>query len=638
MAMRSDRSLQQAAGAAFLTRRSVLMGAIMSFIIGIAGPYWTFYLGTGYLFPDYSVGGAIFFLFVLVLISNGVLGTVWKPLALKPGELVVVAGMMLIAGAITTMGLVGYLIPNITAPYYLASAANDWESQLWPHLPAWISPLDRDGGTSSIMKFYTKLNEGEPVPWGPWIKPLALWGVFLAALYGSMTSMMAIVRKQWVDYERLSYPIAQVSEELCATAARPWGRGSLFRSVLFWSGFAVPVLISLNPDLRLATVIKEIGPIPLRIYLSFAVLAFTFLIPNRVAFSLWFLNLVSFALRSVLKAHGLEMHENLGIYGASPYPMMAHQGMGAMIVFVVASLWFSRRHLKRVFQCASGRSHRGYDATEPASYRASLIILLVSLTVMVVWMWQAGLPLHHSVVFIFVAILIFFGLTRIVAQCGVSVTISPMIAPAFMTSTFGGSNIVGKGVVALTMSWVWNSDIRTSVMSSATHAMYLARRNARKLLAVLLLAAAVTFLTATLWTVYLGYRHGAANLQKWYFTDGPKSTFEWGLGQIRASKPPNLAGYLWTAVGGGIMALLIVAQRILFWWPIHPVAFIICSVIWTDVYWFSIFLAWLIKLAIVRVGGNKMFRLVRRFFLGMVVGSFTGPAVGAIVATVKDLL
>jgi len=605
------------AGGAFLTLRSVLLGTIMCVLIGIVGPYWTFYLHASLLFLDYSVGGAIFLLFLLILVTNGILGPLWKPLALRPGELVVVTAMMLIAGGITTMGLTGYLIPNITAPYYLASPANNWEELLWPKLPAWLSPLDADGSPTSIMKFYTKLKEGEPIPWGPWIKPLAMWGIFLAALYGCMISLMALVRKQWVDYERLSYPIAQVSEELCVTAARPWLRGSMLRSVLFWLGFAVPFLVGsftalsayfpTITRLKTSTAIKDIGPIPLRIYLSFAVLGFTFLIPNRVAFSLWFLNLCSFAFRSLLKAYRLEMHENLGIYGASPYPIMAHQGMGAMIVFVAASLWFARGHLKRVFQCAFGGSNNDYDATEPASYRSSLIILFVSLTVMAVWMWKAGLPIHYSCIFVLVAILIFFGLTRVVAQCGVSVTIAPTIAPAFMTSTFGGSNIVGKGIIALTMSWVWDSDIRTSVMGSAAHAMYLARRRARGLLVVLLLAAAVTFLTATVWTIRLGYVHGAANLDRWFFVGGPEATFEWGLREIRASEPPNFTGYFWTAVGGGIMGLLIVAQRSLFW---------------------------LIKLLIVKVGGNKMYRRARRFFLGMIVGQFTVAGLWAIIDTI----
>ena len=352
----SEDVLEQASGRAFLTVRSVLIGAVMCVAIGILAPYWTFYLITSTLFVDYCVAGAVFLLFVLMFLTNAVVGALWRPVALKPGELVVVAAMMFIAGGITTMGTVGYMIPNITAPYYLAPK-HDWEERLWPHLPRWMSPLDEGGRTDTIMKFYYGLRDGESIPWGPWIMPLARWAVFFAAMYAFMASSMVIVRKQWISHERLSYPIGQVFEELCVTGAQPWGKRSILRSRLFWFGFGIPFVIASLAGLHgyfpavprpsLSMGVSGLGPLSLNLRVSFTALGFTFLIPNKVVFSLWFLNLVSFAFRSVVTSYRLGMVEDLGIYGAAGYPIMAHQGTGAMIVFVLSSLWFSRRHLKR---------------------------------------------------------------------------------------------------------------------------------------------------------------------------------------------------------------------------------------------------------------------------------------------------
>ena len=635
------------AGSAF-TLRGVLLGAFMCFVIGVIAPYWNFYLHTSYMFLDYSVGGAMFFLFLLVLVLNGIVGQFWKGAAFSPGEMVVVMAMMLVAGGITTMGLVGYLLPNITAPYYLATPSNLWQEKLWPNLPTWAAPLDRDGGISSILKFYYGLKPGDSIPWTPWVKPLFCWAIFVMALYGCMVSLMVIMRKQWVDHERLSFPIAQVPQELCATAADTWGRGSLFRNKLFWFGFAVPFVVgSLAalrkfypsiPAIRLTYGTRELGPIVFYLRLSFAVLGFTFLVPNRVAFSLWFLNIVSFIFRSVLKKYGLEMQEHLGIYGASQYPIMAHQGMGAMIVFVIAGLYFSRSHLKKVVLCAFGRKEKGYDRNEPSSYLTALMVLIVSLLVMVVWLRAAGLSVLFSCVLVASALLIFFGLTRLVAQCGVSVTIAPMIAPPFVTSTFGGGNIEASGIGALAQSWTWNSDIRTSVMSSAAHGMYLSRKRGRGLLVVLMVAALITFVTATLWSIYLGYKYGAANLDRWFFEAGPRCTYEWGLREVSQSLPPNYVGHIWTLVGAGIMAALIAATRSLFWWPIHPVGFLICSVNWTDHLWATIFAAWLLKLIITRVGGNRLYRKARLFFLGMILGQFSVAGSWAIFDTFTGTL
>ena len=367
---------------ASFTARSVALGALMCVVIGIIDPYWVFYVKTSSLFFDYSVGGAIFLLFLLLLMFNVVLRRLWGRLALRPGELVVVTAMMLAGGAVSTMGLVGSLIPNITAPYYFATASNEWETKLWPFLPGWLSPLDAGGATTSINKFFSGLKEGESIPWGAWVKPLICWGIFLAALYTCMTSIMTIMRKQWMDHERLTFPITQISQELCAVAAVPWGPASILRRPLFWFGFAVPFLVgSLKalhhyfPSVPAPTTAHWFfgGALTICTYLSFAVLGFTFLIPNRIVFSIWFLNVISFWIRYHLKAFRLEMTEELPEYGAGRSPVFAHQGVGALLVLVAVSLWLSRHHLLRVIQCAVGIGRADYDRDEPASYRTALI-------------------------------------------------------------------------------------------------------------------------------------------------------------------------------------------------------------------------------------------------------------------------
>ena len=142
MATSPSDSQEEAIGVSVLSVRSVLLGTIMCVLISILGPTWCYFLHSSNLFLNYSMGGAMFFLFLLVLVINGVLGMLWRRLAFRPGEMVVVAAMMLIASAITTLGLSGNLIPNMTAPYYLATPENRWEQELWPYLPQWTAPLD----------------------------------------------------------------------------------------------------------------------------------------------------------------------------------------------------------------------------------------------------------------------------------------------------------------------------------------------------------------------------------------------------------------------------------------------------------------------------------------------------------------
>jgi len=82
------------------------------------------------------------------------------------------------------------------------------------------------------------------------------------------------------------------------------------------------------------------------------------------------------------------------------------------------------------------------------------------------------------------------------------------------------------------------------------------------------------------------------------------------------------------------MGLLILAQRSLFWWPIHPVGFLICSSFLVTAFWFSIFLAWLIKVFIVEFGGYGLYRGARRFFIGSLLGYFLAGGLWAFVDTI----
>ena len=68
------------------------------------------------------------------------------------------------------------------------------------------------------------------------------------------------------------------------------------------------------------------------------------------------------------------------------------------------------------------------------------------------------------------------------------------------------------------------------------------------------------------------------------------------------------------------MGLLMLARRYWVWWPLHPIGFPISSTF----HWmaFNAFLAWLIKGPILHYGGVHLYRQVRPFFLGMILGHF----------------
>jgi hypothetical protein len=128
-------------------------------------------------------------------------------LALNRSELVLVYAMLLIVSAVCTMGLSEQILPIITAVFYFASPENNWQERLIPDLPKRIMV---DDGTGSRLFYEGLSGPGDSIPYASWVEPLAWWGLFLVALYVAMICAAIIVRRQWMERERLAYPIAQV--------------------------------------------------------------------------------------------------------------------------------------------------------------------------------------------------------------------------------------------------------------------------------------------------------------------------------------------------------------------------------------------------------------------------------------------
>ena len=84
----------------------------------------------------------------------------------------------------------------------------------------------------------------------------------------------------------------------------------------------------------------------------------------------------------------------------------------------------------------------------------------------------------------------------------------------------------------------------------------------------------------------------------------------------------SVAKMLFLGIGAVLMTLLTLCRYRFPWWPIHPVGLAIGLTHPTFHVWFSIFIAWLIKVIVLKLGGISLYRKVRPFFLGMILGAF----------------
>lgn len=614
------------------TWRAFLVGSLGAIAIGIGEQYGLMVIHGSYMSIDFSTAAAIFLFFVLVAIINMAMGKLNKKLALTSPELKTVYIMMTVACAIPTMGLSAQILPILAAPFYYALPENNWADILHPHIKTWLVPQ----GQTQIRYFYEGLPAWETeVPWGIWVKPLLIWGIFLMALYFVMICIMVIVRKQWMERERLVFPLAQLPLEM----VRDEGNSPVkpfFKNSIMWIGFGIPFFFGsmkgLNfyfpsvPSLELVQGVSIFRrSLWLTFRLSFPMVGFFYLVHLDTAFSLWFFNLLSLIVRGIMNIFGITMRESLGIYG-TPSPIFAHQGMGAMITLVLAGLWVGRSHLKDVIKKAFTRDSSIDDSGEIISYRIAVWGTILGLVIMTVWLNLSGIPLLATLMFLFGAMLLFIGLTRVVSESGMAEAVASTISSSFVISGIGTGPLGPGGLTAMSLTYVWSADLRTFVMASAANGLKIIEgegKRKRPLFWAMMLSVVITMVSSMWLLLKLAYTYGGLNCNDWFFVGGARAPFDFFVSKILNPSEPNMLGWYITAGGAAGMLFLMFMRARFLWWPFHPIGFAIGPVWIMDQIWFTIFISWLIKTIVVRYGGLKLFQKLRPLFLGLILGQFT---------------
>ena len=612
--------------------RAFIWGSLMALGIGLGVPYGTLILRGSYMDLDFSTPGAIFLLFIVTALLNPAFRFLGKRLALTSHELIIAYTMTLLACSIPTMGMTCQVLPIITGFRYYASPENHWEDLLLPHLPQWLYPQSEAG----IKYFFEALPPGQLLPWMIWLKPLALWLLFIFAFQLVSICLMVIYRRQWIENERLVYPLAQLPLEMIGTEATAGSRRALYRNPAVWAGFAIPFIIGAfiglhnyhpaipAPKLNIALqTFRNSQSLSFR--LSFPMIGFFYLVEQQTTFSLWFFNLLFFVVRGVMNTLHIGMTENLGIYGAKS-PVFAHLGIGAFIAMIAVGLKVGRLHFISVIRQAFSPEGRVHDRDEIMSYREAVWGLLIGLAIMVVWITFSGMSLVLAIPFLLVALILFVGLTRVVAESGMAEAVAPSIAPGVLVSALG-SEIFGKsGLAAMGMSYVWLSDMRVFVMATAAHGLKLGQslptQHRRPMLWAMVGGIAIAAAASIPLTLYWSYRNGGPTLNDWFWTGSPMAAAKWTVDKIVKPTQPNFPGWILTGVGAALMLWLSVMRQQFMWWPFHPIGFALGGVWMMDELWATILGTWLIKSIIMRYGGVKSFQKARPFFLGLILGQF----------------
>ena len=619
--------------------RSLVIGTLLAFFINLACPYSVLVLQNAGLTSDYITAGAMMIFLLLVGLFNPLLKMSYRPWALRAGEMVVIYVMMIVASAIPTWGLVTNLFHILTRPFYYATPENRWAEMVQPLIPSWLAPRDPE----VARYFYEGLPDGARLPWEAWIIPMLAWGSVMLAVYLLMVATMVIFRRPWVEQERLVFPLTQLPLEVLRGADDSLFP-PLFRNPLMWIGFSVPFVMQMLtglhhyfffvPEIRtlLDPILLFRNSVRLIIFINFAIVGLTYFLNLNVAFSVWFFHLLSRCQTGIFNIVGYQIKgHNESLTGSST--ALSHQGMGAMLVLVVAMLWTARAHLRHVFAAAFRRGTKGNDEDEILSYRAAVWLWIVCAVYVFIWLLLTGLPVLSTAVFLFGAFVIFLAIARVIAQGGVGFTSSTMLPQPFLVYTLGTDLVGWKGLASVSMSYAWAAEMRTTVMASAANGLKLAHSahvNHRRMFWGMVLAIVAGMIASTWITLELNYRHGGINLRQFgvpsiaysFLQDKLLNPIGWDHIQPRL---------FFTAVGALIMGFLIYMQHHFLWWPLHYIGLPVSDSWVMGWAWFSVFLGWMLKAVIFKFAGTRGYFTYKPLFVGLIAGQLMGGALWMVV-------
>jgi hypothetical protein len=580
--------------------------------------------------------GPILCLFLLAVANLGLRR--WRPRAvLRPSELATVYGLTTVAAAIAAYDEAQYLLPMYVYPF--RRTQDDAMGPFRQYIPSWLVPQD-----PAVVEPYFS---GHDTFWRPelmaaWAVPLLCWVLWLTVLGATMWAWNVILRRRWVEHDRLSFPCLQLPMEMC----REGGFGGRVSGKLFWAGFAFSALLeSLDriharfpnvPSIELglqATPILEAMPAPWKalapMYLTWGTihLGVCYLIPTDILFSGWFFYLLRKALEVWGYAQGWR---ELG-WDARGFPYTRAQAAGSWAVIFVLLVWAERHHLKRVLASAFTRGDSGFDdEREPGSYRTAARVLLLGTAALIGFSWASGMSLHLAVAYNLFFWILTVTMTRIYAQVGPAFLELYYLDPQkTLTTVFGTIGESPRSFTAFSMMYWINRDHRGQPMAHQLSAFYLAgatgtslRSLGRLIPAVVAVGAVAVLVTHLHWAYRVGedtfitggWREAGSNLaisriREWVYTP----------------KGPQWTEIAFMGVGGAVTWALSKLSYVFIGSPFHPIGYALAVCFAVEYNWPAFFLMWVTKSLMLRYGGRGLYLRFVPFFLGLTLGGLVVP-------------
>ncbi|MBM3237841.1 hypothetical protein FJZ31_16250 [Candidatus Poribacteria bacterium] len=625
-----------------VTLRAVLIGLAFMPINVYLVVQWETVWGTQYPTTMGIFFNAIFCLF-LVTALNLPIKKFFPNSAISQGEVLTIYTILLMAITVSGHDFTQTIFCTLGTCRWFATPENEWNSLFARYLPQWLTVNDENvlrGFYEGESTFYTVQHiKG-------WLEPMLWWTLFLTVMVFTMLCINVIIRKQWIEREKLTYPLVQLPFEMTLNDSKK----NFFSNKLLWLGFGVAAgidiinglnfLFPIFPKIPLIYNLGEhfvdkpfntIGSFPIQINPYAIGLAFP--IPLDLLFSCWFLFIVWKAESVIGSIAGVNLPE---------YPFPDQQILGSYLGIAAVALFMGKKSLWQVMnqtfsfpkrKSLNKKKRRGKmikkaigigsdvdDSGEPMKYRTAVFGAILGTASLVIFASQAGMSILFPLAFFLIYFAIMFAFTRMRAELGPPLQGIHYSGPLqLIVATVGSRKISPQTLTVAAPYWTFTKELRNNPMPFVLEGFKLAERadiDTQKLWKVMMLSTLLGIFV-TFWA-FLQFNYKWGGVGAWRGVAAYTVIERW------VTRPVEPDATFLIATGFGFIVVLIntVLRLRFLWWRLHPLGYPLAGYYHFDKLWFPFFISWAAKGIILKYGGIRAYRRTFPLFMGLILGEF----------------
>lgn len=618
-----------------MTWRAFIIGLLAVAGLCLLDPYTSFIRGYGWFTGSAFPSGPVVIVVLLTVGLNVLIKLVRRAWALAQGELMLIWCMLIVASIFPCEGIGAFWYTLMASGPYMARRPDiHWEEGgALTYAPDGLL-ISKNPRSEVALRYFEPTGQRTRVPWRRWAAPLLRWTVFFVLLFLANFLLCGMLRRQWVEVERLMFPLARVPLEFTQGSGEDALLPALFSNRAFVAGLAataafrlvrvLPLLLGADSALALSvpfrdvfqgTVLEHAGFANLNLNLS--AMGFAFLVPVDVSLSVWFFQLFSRA--ELLSGH----YFAADFGGRGGGVMMRWQQAGAYMTFTAGMLFMARRHLWGVLRRALAIGGPD-DCDEPVSYRLGFWGFIGCIGGLVGWYCHFGMRLFTALAVLALLFCWFLVYARMVAQSGLYVGRTIWSIQELIHGISGGTAFGPHGaVIAALQSGMLVTGTSTALAPMAMNAFRISDvfKKARRLLLPAMFVALLVAMACTTYTVLTqAYSYGAVNFHHvWTVRWMPEGRFQSAHRIITQPGQAVQTHFGGLVFGMATMAFVMLMRARFYWWPVHSIGLLACSTWNMNRIWFPFFLGWLIKVGVMKMAGGSMLRRTRDFFIALIV-------------------